>query len=140
MELPTSRPLEPVEVATIDSVLLRLKEHFHESADDFEYNLVGFAFYEGCGGSDHYGAILAEASPLALGKELVLRHGFTWAAVREGDEWHFAVTHPRLESPIDLTTLEDGRYDSDTYDEPPDPGEVTYQALDGILRKVGQSR
>jgi hypothetical protein len=143
MQPPLSRPLEPAELAAIDDVLQRLKDHFHQwrrAYVGFDHHLVEFAFYEGCGGTDCCGAILAEAAPLALGTELVLHYDFSWPAVRQGDQWHFAVTHPSLAEPIDLMTLEDGRYDTDSHDHPPHPGQLTYQSLDGILNAVGLRR
>lgn len=142
MEPSRIRQPKSEELARIGDVLRRLREHFYQWSgyEGHEHDLIGFAYYEGCGGTEHCGAILAEAAPIALGNELVQFYGFRWAVVRHGKEWHIAVMHQSSAEPIDLLTLEDGRYDNDAYDEPPDAGEVTYQSLEGILSSVGLSR
>ena len=122
----------------MEEVLTKLREHFHEwpCYEVSEWELVGFAYYEGCGGSDHCGQILVEASPIALGKELVAKHGFLWAMLRSGQSWKYAVVHPDLDRPIDLHALEDGSWNEEEYDEPPDPGKMTHDSLDTIVRRV----
>jgi hypothetical protein len=98
-------------------VLRRLQEHFHQwPHGGREHDLVAFAYYEGCGGTACCGEILAEAAPLALGKELVANHGFRWAMIASGDTWRYGVVHPALDGPIDLVSLEDGSWNDEEYD------------------------
>jgi hypothetical protein len=121
--------------ADVADVLRRLREHFHEwpGYEGHEHDLVGFAYYEGCGDRPCCGDILAEAAPVALGAELVARHGFAWASLGPG---RLAVTHPALAGPVDLAALEGGAW----CDEPPGTpsrGEVTHGSLAGLVRAVG---
>jgi hypothetical protein len=97
---------------------------------------VAFAFYERCGGTECCGAILAEAAPLALGKELVARHGFRWVMVTSGQSRRYGVTHPALDRPIDLASLEDGSWNDEEYDQPPVPGRMTHDSLETIVGRV----
>ena len=131
----------PSEKAFIADVLRRIREHFREwpRYEEREHNLVAFAYYEGCGGSDHCGQILAEAAPLALGQELVLRHGFEWVMIagnNSGNSWRYGVTHPALNEPIDLVSLEYGAWNREEYSTPPSPGVVTHDSLETILAQV----
>jgi hypothetical protein len=130
------------EVAFIADVLRRLREHFPEwcspNAEGYEHDLAAFAFYEGCGGSEHCGAILAEAAPFALGRELVARHGFRWVMLASGDGWRYGVAHPALSDAIDLLSLEDGSWNEVEYDPggEPAPGEMTHDSLETIVERV----
>ncbi|HXD86787.1 MAG TPA: hypothetical protein VN641_09845 [Urbifossiella sp.] len=137
-----TRGLTPAEQAAIEEVLRKLREHFHEwqGYEGDEWKLVGFAYYEGCGDSDDCGQILVEASPIALGKELVAKHGFRWAMLRSGQSWKYAVVHPDLGRPIDLQALEDGSWNEEEYDEPPESGKLTHDSLDTIVRRVEQAK
>lgn len=77
--------------------------------------------------------VLAEAAPVALGAELVARHGFVWASLGRG---RLAVWHPALAVPVELADIEAGGW----CDEPPDPpsrGEVAHGSLAGLVRAVG---
>ncbi|MCB9855779.1 MAG: hypothetical protein H6818_08825 [Phycisphaerales bacterium] len=134
-----SRQLTTSEHTYIADLFQRLRDHFHEWRDygDDVHDLVGFAYYEECGGTDCCGRLLAEAAPIALGHELVRRYGFEWAMVRCDNAWHFAVSHPSLSQPIDLQRLEDGSWNDEDYDEPTDPGEMTHESLETILLRVG---
>jgi hypothetical protein len=142
MSVLSTRDLAPSEEAFIAGVLRRLREHFHEwcgpAAEGHEHDLVAFAFYEGCGGSEHCGEILAEAAPIALGRELVARHGFRWVMIASGDNWRYGVAHPALSRPIDLLSLEDGSWNDEEYDPggEPAPGETTHDSLDTIVKRV----
>jgi hypothetical protein len=136
----STRDLLPSEEAFIDDVLRRLRTHFREwrCAEGHEHHLVAFAYYEGCGGSDHCGELLAEAAPFALGRELVSNHGFRWIMLAAGEEWRYGVMHPALEQPIDLISLEEGSWNHEEYDEPPAPGRTTHDSLEPIVTQVGQ--
>jgi hypothetical protein len=98
---------------------------------------VGFAYYEGCGHRwQCCREILAEAAPLALGRELVTRHGFRGVMIRSGRSWRLAVEHPALSRPIDLHALEDGSWNEEEYDQPPCPGKMIHDSLETIVRPV----
>ena len=101
---------------------------------------MAFAYYEGCGGTACCGEILAEAAPLALGKELVANHGFGWAMIASGDTWRYGVVHPALDGPIDLVLLEDGSWNDEEYDLPPSPGKRTHDSLETIVERVRRIR
>ena len=129
---PTAR-----EVDHIGDVLRRLHEHFHEwPFGGREHDLVAFAYYEGCGGTGCCGEILAEAAPLALGKELVGNHGFRWVMIISGKSRRYGVAHPALDRPIDLVSLEDGSWNDEEYDGPPSPGRKTHDSRETILERV----
>lgn len=136
MPTPRERGLTPAEEATVEEVLRRLREHFHEwpCVPGHEHDLVAFAYYEGCG---HRGEccreILSEATPLALGQELVIKHGFRWVMVRSGRSWRYGVEHPAVDRPIDLNSLEDGSWNEEEYDHPPSPGVITHDSLETIV-------
>jgi len=137
-----SRQLTSSEQSYIADIFQRLRDHFHEWPDngDDVHELVGFAIYEGCGGSDCCGRLLEEAAPIALGDELVRRHEFEWVMVHADGAWHFAVTHPSLSQPIDLQQMEDGSWNDEEYDEPTLPGEMTHDSLETILARIGVRR
>jgi hypothetical protein len=142
MPLSESRQLTQSERAYIADLFQRLRNHFHEWPEygDDVHELIGFAFYEGCGSTDCCGKLLEEAAPIALGDELVRRHGFEWAMVQHDEEWHYAVTHPSLSQPIDLQQLENSSWNDEEYDEPTDPGEMTHDSLKTILARVGGTK
>jgi hypothetical protein len=136
----------PAEAAFIADVLRRLREHYHTwcapETEGHEYDLVAFAYYEGCDRRDECcRGILSEAAPFALGQELVLRHGFRWVMLPSGDTWRYGVAHPTLEHPIDLLSLEDGSWNDEEYDpgsEPhPGDGSMTHDSLETILKRIG---
>src|SRR4029077_12501258 len=95
------------QLASVADVLRRLRDHFHEwpGYEGREHDLVGFAYYEGCGDSACCGGLLAEAPPAAIGAELVARHGFAWVTLATG---RVGVAHPQLPGPVDLAALEGG--------------------------------
>jgi len=134
MRVPTS-----AEEAHIADVLRTLREHFSEwtCVEGGEHDLVAFAFYEGCGRLDHCRAILAEAAPFALGQELVAKHEFHWVMI-SGESWRYGVAHSALSGPIDLTSLEDGSWNDEEYDEPPCPGRMTHDSLETIVKRALQ--
>jgi len=119
----------------IADVLRRLRDHFHEwpGYEGHEHELVGFAYYEGCGDSACCGDLLAEAAPIALGAELVARHGFAWVSSGPG---RYVVAHPALAGPVDLAAVEGGAWCDDPPDEPA-RGEVTHRSLAGLVRAAG---
>ena len=134
----TRSPTEE-EMAHVASTLKSLREHFREwkCAPGGEHDLVAFAYYEGCGGTDHCGDLLADAAPIALGQELVLKHGFHWTMIQTSAGWRYAVEHPAIDCPIDLFGLEDGSWNNEDYDEPPSPGQTTNESLEYIVDRVG---
>jgi hypothetical protein len=138
MSVPTRQPT-PDEFSYITETLVRLRNHYHqwpEYGEDY-LDLVKFAFYENCGNSDCCGRLLAEATPIALGNELVNKHGFSWVMTHRENDWHFSVAHPAFESPIDVTTLENREWNDEDYDGIElSPGEVTADSLDCIIRRM----
>ena len=142
MTAPTSKPT-PEELAFIDGVLAELRQHFHEWAEwqRDPHWLIGFAFYEGCGGTECCDAVIGRAAPLALGHRLVEKHGFTWIMLGDMPPRRYAVSHLKHEAPIALDTLETGDWvdPEDEYDYgPPPPGWRTHHSYDRIVRHVGQ--
>src|SRR4051812_5764589 len=133
----SSRSLTRGEEASIARVLAGLREHFREwpTPEGREHHLVAFAYYEGCGGSACCGRPLAEAAPLALGGELVAEHGFRWVMLTSGESPRYGVAHPALDRPIDLGSLEDGSWNDEEYDRPPDPGRMTHDSLETIVER-----
>ncbi len=135
------RDLTPAEGASIEDVLRRLREHYSvwsEFATGFEHDLMAFAYYEGCSDRDDCcRAILAEAAPFALGRELVARHGFRWVMIGSGAGWRYGVEHPALDRPIDLLSLEDGSWNVEEFDQPASPGRTTLDSLETISGRVG---
>lgn len=95
-----------------------------------------FAYYEGHGGSECCGSTLAAAAPLAVGKELVERHGFFWIMVRAEGGWHFAVTHPSTGLFIDLENLDNGEWLKDEFPKRRAPGEWAHDSLPFILKAL----
>ncbi len=123
--------------AYVADVVRRLHEHFHEWTwfEGQPHDLVGFAYYEGCGGNECCDAVLAEAAPVALGAELVARHGFAWVPLGLG---RLAVAHPALAAPVELAVLEGGAWcGPDELPGRPSRGEVTHNSLPGLVRAVG---
>lgn len=123
------------ELAHVADVLQRLREHFHEWHSE-GHELMEFAYYEGCGDSEHCGDILAEAAPFALGAELVARHGFRWVMLSGKSGPRYGVTHPVLSDPIDLESLEDGSWYEDDPDRDKSRGAVTTRSLETIVERV----
>jgi len=141
LSVPATRDPTPSEEAMIVDVLRRLREHFYAwpTREGYEHDLVAFAYYEGCAGRDDCcRSILAQAAPLALGQELVARHGFRWVMIASGDTWRHGVLHPASSHPIDLFSLEDGAWNEREYDlgGSPDPGRMTHDSLDTIVERV----
>lgn len=137
----STRELTPSEEKFIADLLHELCNIFRVwvHSEGFEHDLIGFAYYEGCGGPEQpYSELLARASPFALGRELVSRHGFRWVMIASGSEWRYGVTHPALHQPIDLVSLEDGSWNHEEYDEPPDAGRMTHDSFDTIVAQVKQ--
>ena len=128
-------PLTDKQRAYIADVLRRLREHFREwpEYEGHEHDLVGFAYYEGCGDSACCGDLLAEAAPVALGVELVARHGFVWVSLGSG---RYGVAHPALAEPVDLCALEGGEWCHER-PETPARGEVTNGSLASLVLAVG---
>ena len=122
----------------MDEVFEALRSHFHEWSANYEseHDLIGFAYYEGCGGSGCCGSILAQSAPLALGKQLVGKHGFAWIMTRAKNDWHYAVVHPSAGVFIDLQSIDDGSWTGgDPYDSPP-PGKRTHDSYEKIVKHV----
>lgn len=122
------------ELQKIQAVLKDLREHFKEwDYGEDDYALIDFAFYEGCGGTDHCGDIIARATPFAVGGVLVREHDFQWVMVPAGNGWHYGVMHKAMSKAIDLEVLEDKSWVRKQYNEPPCPGEATYDSLERIV-------
>lgn len=137
------RSLTPAEKASITRVLRKLREHYPKEwpgcIEGHEHHLVAFAYYEGCGHRwECCREVLAEAAPLALGRELVANHGFRWVMLSSGESRRYGVAHPVLDRPIDLASLEDGSWNDEEYDQPPDPGRMTHDSLETIVERVRQ--
>lgn len=143
--VPTIRPPNQSELDLMQKTLDEFKGHFKEFWSDSEYyggyyELLGFCYYEGCGG-DCCGDILGRAAPYALGYELVKRYNFQWAIEEDGQSSKTGVTHARL-SFLDLFDLEDKHLimpedrlaDYETYER----GQATCDSLRGILELVGE--
>ncbi len=127
------------EFSYINEILARLRNHYHQWPEYGEnyLELVRFAYYENCGNSECCGLLLAEAAPIALGNELVVKHGFTWVMTRPENDWHYSVAHPAFESPIDLTMLENREWNDEDYGGVDlSPGEITADSLDCIIRRT----
>jgi hypothetical protein len=140
----TTRALTAGDRAVIDAELHELREHFHEwsSDDPCEHSLIEFAIYEGCVESDHCRDVLRKAAPFALGKELVEKDGFEWVMLQVDGGWHHAVTHPSLDTPVDLATIENGSWNREQYDEVQDPARIvneSYGALSATARRASPS-
>src|SRR5690349_24152783 len=112
MGRPSTREFEAADQKQLDEIFAGLRAHFHEWSQnhDNEHDLIGFAYYEGCGGSSCCGSILSRAAPLAVGKELVAHYGFQWTMARTKDDWDFAVVHPSLGLFVDLRDLDSGSW------------------------------
>ena len=135
------RSLTSAEEGAVEDVLRRLREHFSAwpCPPGHEHELMGFAYYEGCGHRwECCRATLAEAAPFALGRALVAHHGFRWVMIRSGRSWRYGVIHPALGRPIDLASLEDGSWNEEEYDEPPSSGRMALDSLDTIVARVGK--
>ena len=140
------RALSPAETRHIESTLEQLRDHFKEwpTEPGNEWHLVDFAFYEGCGGSEHCGELLRTAAPLALGRQLVTKHDFEWCMYSkdESQDWRYAIIHRKLDEPIDLYMLDEqplldrDEHDDDT--EPFYPGEGAHESLYAIKRMIEQ--
>ena len=128
-------PLTGEQQGHIADVLRRLREHFHQwpGYEGHEHDLVGFAYYEGCGDSACCGDLLAEAAPVAVGAELVARHGFRWVSLGPG---RLGLTHPALAVAIDIAELGRGAWSNDS-PESPARGEVAHASLAGLVQAVG---
>jgi hypothetical protein len=126
--------------AYVDDVLRRLRDHFHEwpCPKGYEYKLMAFAYYEGCGDSECCRELLAEAAPFAVGQELVTHHGFRWVMIGARRSSRYGVEHPALDRPIDLASLQDGSWNEQEYDQPPSPGKMTLDSLETIAERVRQ--
>ena len=142
---PSIRDRTAPEEAHAADVFRRVREHYREwcgpNSEGYEYDLVAFAYYEGCHRRDECcRALLTEAAPLALGQELVARHGFRWVMLGVGDTWRYGVTHPALSDPIDLLSLEDGSWNEFEYDPGSEPtvGRMTHDSLETIVERVGK--
>jgi hypothetical protein len=134
----TPRELNRSEKSRITRVLRRLREHFHEwpGYGGREHELIAFAYYEGCGDSECCGALLTEAAPIALGAELVARHGFRWIALDYEAGSRLGVAHSALDRSIDLCALERGDWCEDLRDSPA-AGQNTHESLAGLVRAAG---
>jgi len=132
-----TRPLTDDDRAIIDTAFRELREHFHEWADDYEseHELIGFAVYEGFSGSEHCSAVMEKAAPFAVGKELVENDGFQWVMLEVNGDWHYAVLHPAIRTPIDLETLSTGMWIREPAHRPADPAtriSESYKAISSL--------
>ena len=128
------RDLSADEYASVELALKSLRDHFPEwKHNNSDYELIEFAYYEGCGRDKHCSDVLQKAAKFALGQELVSKYNFTWLMVRKENSWSYAVTHWVLDRHIILSSLEDGRWVDDEYDEEPAPGQRTIDSLEYIV-------
>ena len=136
--------LTPSEHEHVAAILADLREHFHvwPTEPGNEWHLVDFAYYEGCGRQDHCRETLRVAAPLVLGNHLVNNYGCNWCMLSRGGEWHWAVNHTALSSPIDLYGLDDhpmlDPYEHDAELEPFEPGEGAHESLYAIVRLLNR--
>lgn len=137
MARPSTREFSSADEANLKDIFAELRAHFHEWSDDYdsEHDLIAFAFYEGCGRSGHCSSILGKAAPLAVGKELVAKHGFQWTMVRAKAEWHCAVSHPSRGLFIDLQALDDGSWLDKGHEARP-PGMLAHDSYEAIVRRL----
>lgn len=135
------REATPDEMKLVDLYLAELRHTFtvwSKNYEEDEYNLLSFAYYEGC-----CEPIMATAAPYVVGNSLVKKAGFQWVMVQSNNAWHHGVFHSALSEPINLLTLENGDwYRPEPDDEPPEPGEVTLASHDviGLIVKWKQSK
>lgn len=130
------------EKAFIADALRRLRNHFNiwDHYEGREYQLIGFALYEGCYRDAASGRIIVETAPFALGEELVNYYGFEWVVFdRRYEIATYGVQHPNIDGPIDVFTLEDGGWykEDDDLNDPPAPGDKTYYSFEPILKAAG---
>lgn len=97
-----SRALTSGDHDRLEAVLGRFRAEFDCWRDltDNEWDLLAFVLYEGV-----TPPVVAEATPLILGKKCVALHGARWCMIRSGDEWHFGIDHNDLAEPVDLTNF-----------------------------------
>lgn len=83
----------PEEMSVVARQLAELRRVFAVWSDhyDDEFDLLWFAYYEGCDEP-----VMASAAPYAVGNSLVKKDGFRWVMVQAGDSWHHGVAHPLL--------------------------------------------
>jgi hypothetical protein len=136
---PTFRPARKREVAATQAVLAELRAHFKEwtGSEGFERTLLDFAVYEGCASSTHCYEIMLRAAPAALGHRLVERHGFEWVMLQTPAGERLGVHHPKLNEPIDLWTLESGRWNRKRYKSMPTPFQVIHDSYAYIVGQTG---
>lgn len=136
------RPLTKAESTDVEDQLERLRDHYEcwPTERGNEWRLSRFAYYEGCDRTPACAEILAIASPLALGRELVERHGCEWCMIETDDGARIGVAHHSLEMPIDLYGLDSSPLlDPDEHDEDLEPfarGEGAVESLFAIVRKL----
>ena len=122
------------EMSVVTRQLAELRRVFAVWSDNYddEFDLLWFAYYEGC---DE--AVMASAAPYAVGNSLVKKDDFRWVMVPADDSWHHGVANPLLAEPIDLLALEGGSwYRPEADDEPPRPGEAALDSRDFIKLAV----
>jgi len=135
---PSIREPDASELEAVATIFLKLRDHFAEwdNYGESPQELIEFAYYEGCGGTECCGELLELAAPVALGDELVSKHGFKWRMIRASGSWHYGVVHTKLQDAIDLQSLEDGSWCGWECDEEPDPGKRTVDSLESIVRTI----
>lgn len=126
------RELTTQENEVIEKYLLQLRQVFKAWSDDYkdEYDLLCFAYYEGC-----HEEIMEESAPYVVGNSLVEFMGFQWVMVEFSNSWHYGVCHRDIETPIDLLTLREGywyRPENEDQDDPPCAGEIILRSRDTI--------
>ncbi|MBX2851194.1 MAG: hypothetical protein KTR15_05560 [Phycisphaeraceae bacterium] len=143
MEEPSCSVLSKRDLDYIAQSLKRLRDHFSVWAGYLgrEYELIGFAQYEGSRKSPACCRVVEEVVPFALGQHLVDHYGFEWVALRRAiDTRVYGVRHANLQEPIDVMSLEDGSWceEPPPDGEPHEPGEQTYYSLEPIVRASKQ--
>lgn len=127
-----TRNLHSDELDAVNNILDGIRQRYAEWSDAHRWmwELIDFVLYEGI-----VDDAVATAAPLAIGEFLVEHHGCRWVMIRANDAWHYGITHPNLDQPVDLQSLEDGAWcdAADTGDEPPMPGETTIASVDCLV-------
>ncbi len=138
MSRTSTRSLSKNDEVRMAEILGELREHFKEWSENYpsEHELIGFAYYEGCGRSICCRDILKRAAPIALGKELVAKHDFEWVMVRASGGWHYAVKHSSTGLFVDLEEIDDGKWSgANPYQEVPS-GQHTHDSYEAIIEHL----
>lgn len=101
---------------------------------DKEWSLFGFLVYEKCAAPD----ALRDAAPYVLGKILVIKHGFFWAARIDGRKRKVGVIHIPTNVFVELSCVLTAGWPQPTI-EPFGPEYHEIHFYEGIVTTVGQT-